>query len=112
MKRPIESSQRKMRQVNIVVNAAGTAVTGPDRNQVSLADTGTGVKTITLNTPFFDADSIVVQVTPGTAASVAQYSITNKSTIVVYTFDAVTPHAAQDAICSITITGSDAQSGF
>ena len=112
MKRPIESSQRKMRQVNIVVNAAGTAVTGPDRNQVSLADTGTGVKTITLNTPFFDADSIVVQVTTATADSHAEVSITSKSVIVVNTFDTGDGTTAKDAICHISIIGSDAQSGF
>lgn len=107
MKRPVESRQRKMRQLCFIANAAGTALTGPDRLQVSMADTGTGVKTITLDEAFADASSYVVIVTTATADSVAQVSITSKSVFVINTFDSTDGTTAKDAICHVLVCGTD-----
>ena len=54
MKRPVETRQRKIRMLNFEVSADGTSVTGPDALEVSVADTGTGVKTVTLNEERFN----------------------------------------------------------
>ena len=106
MQRSIQSAQRKVRQLHFVANAAGTALTGLDAAQVSMADTGTGVKTITLDTAFASSD-YVVQVTTATADTHAEVSITSSSVFVVNTFDATDGTTAKDAICHITVTGSD-----
>jgi hypothetical protein len=105
-KRSMKSSQRAMRQLHIVVSADGTTVTGPDQKQVSVADTGTGVKTVTLNNAFADAQ-YVVQVTTATADTHAEVSITSSSVFVVNTFDNTDGTTAKDAITHITVTGSD-----
>jgi len=106
MKRSIKSEQRETRLLAIICNAAGTAVTGLDSNKVSMADTGTGVKTITLDQAFAAADYSVI-VTTATADSVAQVSITSSSVFVVNTFDSTDGTTAKDAICHILVIGSD-----
>lgn len=106
MRRSIESAQRKVRIVNIIVSADGTTVTGLDKNQVSVADTGTGVKTVTLSQAMAESD-YCVQVTTATADSVAQVAITSNSVFVVNTFDSTDGTTAKDAICHITVIGSD-----
>jgi hypothetical protein len=105
MKRSIQTSQRKVRQLHFTCNAAGTAITGLDQNQVTMADTGTGIKTITLNTAFADAE-YSVQVTSGTALTVANSIITSSSVFVVDSITASTG-AAVDSIVHVTVTGSD-----
>jgi hypothetical protein len=112
MKRPIESEQREMRQLHFIANAAGTALSGPDAAKVSMADTGTGVKTITLDTAFASATSYVVQVTTATADSHAEVSITSSSVFVVNTFDTGDGTTAKDAICHITVTGTDVADSY
>lgn len=107
MKRPIESQQRKMRQIAFIANAAGTALSGPGALEVSMVDTGTGVKTITLDKPMGSATQYVVVVTTATADSVANVSITNASTFVISTFDATDGTTAKDAICHVIVCGSD-----
>jgi hypothetical protein len=102
----VKSRQRKVRQVHIIANAAGTALTGLDSNQASMADTGTGVKTITLDKAFASADYIV-QVTTATADSHAEVSITSAGVFVVNTFDTGDGTTAKDAICHISVYGSD-----
>jgi len=103
MKRSIESNQRKVNIVSIIVNAAGTVVSGLDALKVSVADTGTGVKTITLTEPLQDACCVV---TTATADSVAQVAVTSDSVYVVNTFDSTDGTTAKDAICHIMIIGS------
>ena len=105
MERSIKSKQRKLRQLNFTVSADGLTVSGLDKNQVSVADTGTGVKTITLSEAFAAAD-YCVQVTSGTALMVANAVITDSSVFVVNSLTASTG-AAADAICQITVIGSD-----
>ena len=48
MKRSISSRQRQVIEYNVIANAAGTALTGLDANQITMADTGTGDKLLTL----------------------------------------------------------------
>jgi hypothetical protein len=103
MKRSIQSNQRKVEVVSIIVSADGTTVSGLDANKVSVADTGTGVKTITLDEPLQDAACLV---TTATADSVAQVSVTSDSVYVVNTFDSTDGTTAKDAICHIMIIGS------
>ena len=103
MKRAISSNQRKVDLVSIIISADGTAVSGLDQKRVTVADTGTGVKTITLSEGLQDACCVV---TTATADSVAQVSITSDSVIVVNTFDSTDGTTAKDAICHIVIIGS------
>jgi len=106
MKRSIKSGQRSVRQLHLIANAAGTALTGLDSLKASMADTGTGVKTITLDEAFASAD-YVVQVTTATADTCAQVAITSAGVFVVNTFDSTDGTTAKDAICHISVTGSD-----
>jgi hypothetical protein len=106
MERSIKTKQRKLRMLSFTVNAAGTAITGPDQKQVSVADTGTGVKTVTLNDAFADTE-YVVQVTVGTADAIANVEISSSSSFVVDTLDATDGTTAKDAITHITVIGSD-----
>jgi hypothetical protein len=111
MERSIKSAQRKVRQVHFIANAAGTALTGIDALQVSMADTGTGVKTITLDKGFAASDYIV-QVTTATADSVAQVSITSSSVFVINTFDSTDGTTAKDAICHVSVIGCDVEARY
>ena len=111
MERSIKSNQRQVRQLCIIISADGTTVTGLDKNQVSVADTATGVKTITLSRPFAD-DDYCVQVTTATADSHAEVSISDNATCVINTFDNTDGTTAKDAICHVTIIGSDILSRY
>ena len=109
MKRSIESKQRKVRQIALIANAAGTALTGLDslNSDISMTDTGTGVKTIALGSSGFASADYCVIVTTATADSVAQVSITDANTFVINTFDSTDGTTAKDAICHILVIGSD-----
>lgn len=95
--------------INLIANAAGTALTGLDskNTDISMTDTGTGVKTIELGASGFSSADYCVQVTTATADTVAQVSITDANTFVVNTFDSTDGTTAKDAICHITVIGSD-----
>jgi hypothetical protein len=103
MKRSIKSNQREVTQLHIIVSADGTATTGLDQNQVSVADTGTGVKTVTLSEALQD---MVVQVSSATTGVVQEVSITSTTVFVVNGFDTATGAVATDGIAHITVTGS------
>jgi hypothetical protein len=105
MKRSIKSGQRSVRQLHFTCSADGLTLSGLDALKVSMADTGTGVKTITLNEAFASAD-YCVQVTSGTALTVANAIITDSSVFVVDSITASTG-AAVDSIVHVTVTGSD-----
>jgi len=104
MKRSIDSNQRKVEILTFIVNAAGTAVTGLDKNQVSVVDTGTGVKTCTI--PALAEGDYSVIVTTATADTVAQVAITSSTVFVVNTFDSTDGTTAKDAVCHILVIGS------
>lgn len=106
MFRSIKSKQRKVRQLSFTVSADGTTVTGLDKNQVSVADTGTGVKTVTLDDAFAASDYQVL-VTVGTADAIANVEISSSSEFVIDTLDATDGTTAKDAIVHVLVIGSD-----
>lgn len=110
MQRAIKSEQRQVRQIHVIVDSSA-AITGLDSNKVTGANTGTGVKTLTLDSAFAASD-MVVQATPASADTIAAISVTNSSTIVISTFDATDGTTAKDAIVHVTITGSDVQDRY
>ena len=56
MKRPVESSQRKMRMLALKVDGTGTAaLSGPSSLEATLTDNGTGDYTITFDKAFSQA---------------------------------------------------------
>lgn len=106
MERSIKSRQRRVRHVSFSVSANGEVVSGLDKNQVTVVDTGTGVKTITLKEPFA-AEDYQILVGIGTADAIAQVAISSRSAFVVNTFDATDGTTAKDAITHILVIGSD-----
>jgi hypothetical protein len=109
MQRKIESKQRKTRMIALIANAAGTALSGLDSSDqnISMTDTGVGVKTIELGDSGFASADYIVQVTTATADTHAEVSITDLDTFVVNTFDNTDGTTAKDAICHILVIGSD-----
>jgi hypothetical protein len=110
MKKPIKSRQRELRQIHLIANAAGTALTGLDSSDgnISMTDTATGIKTIELGNSGFASADYSVQVTVGTAATVVDtIAITDANTFVITTVAAGDGTTDTDAICFITVTGCD-----
>jgi len=103
MERSIKSKQRQVVEFNVIANAAGTALSGLDQNQVTMTDTGTGDKLITLPEPLNDA---VVQVSVATADAIAQVGTITSTSVQVLSFDATDGTTAKDAIVHIRIIGS------
>lgn len=106
MERSIKSAQRKVRQLSFTVSADGVTVSGLDKNQVSVVDTGTGVKSVTLDKAFALADYQVL-VTTATADSVAQAVISSSSAFAINSFDSTDGTTAKDAIVHVLVIGSD-----
>ena len=106
MERSIKSRQRKVRILSFTVSADGTTVTGLDKHQVSVADTGAGVKTVTLDEAFASAD-YQVQVTVGTDDAIANAQISSSSAFVIDTLDATDGTTPKDAITHVLVIGSD-----
>jgi hypothetical protein len=107
MKRRVESRQRSMRVLSFIASADGATLSGPSKLEVSMTDTGTGVKTINMDKPFASSTQYVVVVTTATADTVAQVSITDSDTFVINTFDCTDGTTAKDAICHVLVMGSD-----
>ena len=95
--------------ISLIANAAGTALTGLDSSNpdISMTDTGTGVKTIELGASGFASADYSVIVTTATADSHAEVSVTDANTFVVNTFHTGDGTTAKDAICHILVIGSD-----
>ena len=104
MKRSISSNQRKVEIITFIVSADGTTVTGLDKNQVSVVDNGTGVKTVTI--PAMTSADYSVIVTTATADTVAQVAITSSTAFAVNSFDSTDGTTAKDAVCHILVIGS------
>lgn len=103
MKRSIKSNQRQVVEYNVIANAAGTALTGLDQNQITLTDTGTGDKLLTLPETL---QNIVVQVSVATADAIAQIGTITSTSVQILTFDATDGTSAKDAIVHVNIKGS------
>ena len=95
--------------INLIANAAGTALTGLDAldPNISMTDTATGIKTIELGASGFASADYAVHVTVHTADVVANVSITDANTFVITTIDTATGLTDTDAICHILVIGSD-----
>lgn len=106
MRRSIKSAQRSLRQLSFTVSADGATVSGLDKNQVSVVDTGTGVKTVTLSEAFAAADYQVL-VTVGTDEAIARAVISSSSSFAITTDDATDGTAAKDALVHVLVIGSD-----
>jgi hypothetical protein len=109
MERSIKSKQRQLLEFNVIANAAGTALSGLDANQITMADTGTGDKLLTLPEPLQNA---VVQISVATADAIAQVGTITASTVQVLTFDATDGTSAKDAIVHVRIIGSKVSSQY
>jgi hypothetical protein len=110
MRRSIKSNQRKVKMLSFIVSADGTTVTGLDKNQITVTDTGTGVKTVELGSGMFGSSAdYSVLVTTATADSVAQVSITDADTFVINTFDSTDGTTAKDAITHVLVIGSEVE---
>lgn len=105
MRRSIESHQRKVRQVIVSANAAGTELSGLDALQASLTDTGTGDKLITLTEAFAAAPQVLVSCK--TADCIAQVGTVTASSVQILTFDATDGTTAKDCAVDVLIVGSD-----
>jgi len=80
MLRSIKSTQREMRQLELIVDGTGTAaISGPASNQVTLIDNGDGDYTITFNQAF--ANTPVVQATAITADTVCRVKAASTSSV-------------------------------
>ena len=110
MKRSIKSKQRQVRMINLIANAAGTALTGLDASDpnISMTDTNTGIKTIELGASGFASADYIVQVTCATADCIVDsVAITDANTFVITTVDATDGTTDKDSIVHITVFGSD-----
>lgn len=103
MERSIKSKQREVVEFNVIANAAGTALTGLDSKQLTMTDTGTGDKLITLP---FALNNAVVQVTSGTSATEVRVGTITSTTVQILSFASADGTTATDAICHIRIIGS------
>jgi hypothetical protein len=110
MERSIKSSQRKVRVVAVSISADGTTVTGPDKDAVTVTDTGTGDKLITLNKPFVEAP--VVSITSGTSAVVARKGTVSASAVQALTFAIADGTTAADGIVDVVIVGKDVSDSY
>ncbi len=105
IRRSVKSHETRVKIISFTANAAGTALTGIDAENVTMTDTGTGVKTIELGSNGFADDDYQVLVTTATADTVAQAVITDANTFVINTFDCTDGTTAKDAICHVLVVG-------
>lgn len=106
MKRPVESSQRKMRLLALKVDGTGTAaLSGPSSLEATLTDNGTGDYTITFDKAFSQAP--VVQVTMVTAVTQAIVASATTALVQITTFALTDGTTATDADFELLIIGSD-----
>lgn len=96
--------------INLIANAAGTALTGLDSSDtnITMTDTATGIKTIELGSSGFASADYSVQVTCATPDTIVDsIAITDANTFVITTVDATDGTTDKDAIVHILVIGSD-----
>ena len=103
MKRSVKSNQREVVEFNVIANAAGTALTGLDALKVTLTDTGTGDKLLTLPEALNDMSVTVSSATTGVVAELGTLTTT---TVQILTFDTATGASPTDGIVHVRIVGS------
>lgn len=110
MKRSVKSSQREIRIIAVTISADGTTVTGPDKDAVTVTDTGTGDKLITFGKAFAEAPS--VSITSGTSAVVARKGTVSASAVQALTFAIADGTTAADGIVDVVIIGKDVTASY
>lgn len=106
MKRPVESAQRKMRQMFIIVDGTGTAsISGPSSLECTLTDNGTGDYTLTFDKAF--AQAPVATVTMVTTNTYPRIHASSTSSIQIKTLQVADGSTATDADFHIVLTGCD-----
>lgn len=101
---PINSDQRGMKIISLKKRGVGTpTLSGSDASFCTVADTGVGIYTITLNRPFANIPEVHIQLdgVPGIAYATA----VAVNSLVVRTF-AVDGTTATDKDCDIMLIGS------
>ena len=99
-----------MRVIAVTISADGTTVTGPDKNAVTVTDTGTGDKLITFDQAFAQVPTVVHS--SGTADAVTQKGTTAAGSVQILSFDATDGTSAKDAIVDVVIVGLDVDSNY
>ena len=112
MRREIDSNQRKMRAMGMILAASTTTITGPDALQATLVNTSTGVNTVTLTHAFGSSTQYVVVASCVTAGVYAEVTITSSSVFVISTFTTDGNKTATAAITHVMILGSDVTQQF
>lgn len=106
MKRPVESSQRKMRLLALKVDGTGTAaLSGPSSLEATLTDNGTGDYTITFDKAFSQAP--VVSATVVTTNIYARVHSASTTAVTIKTIQVADGSTATDADFELLIIGSD-----
>lgn len=110
MERSVKSSQRRLRQICVTINAAGTVVTGPDQLAVTVTDTNTGDKLITFGKAFAQAPTVVCS--SGTSATEVRKGTVSTSAVQILSFASADGTTATDAIADVIICGVDVDENY
>lgn len=110
MLRSIKSSQREMRVIAVTISADGATVTGPDKDAVTVTDTGTGDKLITFGKAFAAAPTVICS--GGTSAKVVRKGTVSASSVQILSFNIADGTTAADAIVDVIIIGKDVDSNY
>jgi hypothetical protein len=106
IKRSIQTAQIKLREMNVLVNGASAACTGPDASQIlSASKGGTGVYVINLKYPFEQSAFVKSLVLIGNSGIIRVAAVT-ESSVTINTFN-VDGTTAADKDFGICILGSD-----
>jgi len=111
MLRSTKSTQRQIRQLELIVTGTGTAaLSGPASLQATLVDNGTGDYTITFNQAF--AQTPVIMATASTADIVCRIKAVAVGSVNIECKSNAASPAATDAVFHLLIIGSDVQDKF
>lgn len=111
MLRSLKSSQRSMRVIAVTISADGTTVTGPDKDAVTVTDTGTGDKLITFGKAFAEAPTVVCS-NGGTSAKLVRRGTVSASAVQILSFNLADGTTASDAIVDVIIVGKDVSDSY
>jgi len=111
MLRSIKSTQREMRQLELIVDGTGTAaLSGPAVHQASLVDNGAGDYTITFDQAY--AAIPVCIAVPVTTGVICRIKAASSSAVNVECLDVETGLVATDADFHLLVIGSDVADSY
>ena len=110
MLRSVKSSQRSMRIIAVTISANGTTVTGPDKDAVTVTDTGTGDKLITLNKAFAAVPTVICS--SGTSATEVRKGTVAAGSVQILSFASADGTTATDAIVDVILIGKDVTANY